>query len=125
MTGHEDIEKGAFKKCIKRISIAEDEIKRKSKKLNEKEAKQLKEQTECGDTHNKKSNSYSSAYKAQILSIIDRIEKIQFAFMENDIDKCESHLEIAYFMLDELKNDENKRVLQTQLDIWSNKLQNS
>ena len=125
MSEHENIEKSAFKKCIKRINIAEDEIKRKIKELNEKEAKQLMEQTECGDAQNKKSNSYSHAYKAQILSIIDRIEKIKFAFMENDIDKCESHLEIAYFMLDELKNDENKRVLQTQLDIWSNKLQNS
>ena len=125
MSEHENIEKSAFKKCIKRINIAEDEIKRKRKELNEKEAKQLMEQTECGDAQNKKSNSYSHAYKAQILSIIDRIEKIKFAFMENDIDKCESHLEIAYFMLDELKNDENKRVLQTQLDIWRNKLQNS
>ena len=125
MSEHEDIKKSAFTKCIKKINIAEDEIKRKRKKLKDKEAKELNEQTVTGDLQNTKSNSYSPAYKAQILSIIDRIEKIKYAFMENDIDKCESHLEIAYFMLDELKNDENKRVLQTQLDIWSNKLQNS
>ena len=62
-------------------------------------------------------------YKTAILSIIERIEMIQKSYNDGDYDNCETALEVAYYMLDDLLvNDENTKLLKQQLDHWADKL---
>ncbi len=123
MFEHENIKESAYKHCIQSVNKAEDKLKQKIKKLKEKEIKEPNKQATSSDADTVEENTgYPLTYKEQILSVIDRIEQINKAFNENDIDKCENHLEIAYFMLDELEDDDNKKLLQAQLDILSSKL---
>ena len=64
-------------------------------------------------------------YKKIIISLIERIEMIQKSFGAADYDSCETSLEIAYYMLDELHmNDDNTALIKQQLDQWSEKIGN-
>lgn len=64
-------------------------------------------------------------YKAAILSLIERLEIIQEAFDDGDYDSCETALEIAYYMFDELPvNDDNTMLIKQQLDQWNEHLSN-
>lgn len=62
-------------------------------------------------------------YKAAILSLIERLEIIRKAFLNQDYDKCETEIEIAYYLLDELNvNDDNTLLIKQQLDQWNERL---
>lgn len=62
-------------------------------------------------------------YKSTILSLIERLENIQKSFNEGDYDTCETMLEIAYFMLDELQtNDSNTDIVKNQLNQWAERI---
>lgn len=77
------------------------------------------------DTNNKgktkssvsNSHTYNPNYKRTILSVIERIELATKAYELNDISSCETHIEIADFMVDELGvSDDNIEMLNRQLD---------
>lgn len=62
-------------------------------------------------------------YKAAILSVIERIEKVKQAFEQNDLDTCESELEIAEFLMDDFTiEDENTKLLRGQIEMWKKKI---
>ena len=63
-------------------------------------------------------------YKTTILSLIDKIEMIQKSYNEGDYDTCETALEIAYYMLDELQvSDENTQLIKQQLEKWTERIE--
>ena len=58
-------------------------------------------------------------YKATILALIERLETIQQSYNDGDYDSCETNLEIAYYMLDELHVDDgNTALIKQQLNQW-------
>ena len=62
-------------------------------------------------------------YKAAILSVIERIEKVNLAFGLNDIDTCENELEIAEFLMDDFTiEDDNTKLLRGQIEMWKRKI---
>jgi hypothetical protein len=62
-------------------------------------------------------------YKAAILSVIERIEKVKQAFEQNDVDSCESELEIAEFLMDDFSfEDDNTKLLRSQIEMWKEKI---
>lgn len=64
-------------------------------------------------------------YKKIIISLIDRLETIQKSYNDADYDSCETSLEIAYYMLDELHtNDDNTALIKQQLEQWSERINN-
>ena len=76
-------------------------------------------------TDNKKAQQYfnKKEYKSAILSLIERLEIIQKTFNDGDYDTCETALEIAYYMLDEiLANDDNTTLIKRQLDQWTERI---
>lgn len=65
-------------------------------------------------------------YKTAILSLIERLEMIQKSFNDGDYDACETAVEIAYYMLDEIHaNDDNTTLIKKQLDQWSEHINNT
>ncbi len=115
MSEHEDIGENAFTECMKKINFTENQIARKKNEL-----KNNNTNPEMKDG----GGDYTEAYKSSILAVIDRIEKVKRAFNNGEADSCENHLEIAYFLLDELKDDNNKKLLQSQLEMWRDKIYN-
>ena len=78
-------------------------------------------------TDNKKALQYfnEKEYKSAILSLIERLEIIQKTFNDGDYDTCETALEIAYYMLDEIQaNDDNTTLIKRQLDQWTERINN-
>ena len=76
-------------------------------------------------TDNKKAQQYfnKKEYKSAILSLIERLEIIQKTFNDGDYDTCETALEIAYYMLDEIQaNDDNTTLIKRQLDQWTERI---
>ena len=76
-------------------------------------------------TDNKKAPQYfnKKEYKSAILSLIERLEIIQKTFNDGDYDTCETALEIAYYMLDEIQaNDDNTTLIKRQLDQWTERI---
>ena len=76
-------------------------------------------------TDNKKALQYfnEKEYKSAILSLIERLEIIQKTFNDGDYDTCETALEIAYYMLDEIQvNDDNTTLIKRQLDQWTERI---
>jgi len=64
-------------------------------------------------------------YKAAILSVIERIEKVKNAFERNDWDTCENELEIAEFLVGEfVVEDDNVRLLCNQIEVWKEMIVN-
>ncbi len=64
-------------------------------------------------------------YKAAILSVIERIEKVKIAFERNDWDTCENELEIAEFLVGEfVVADDNVRLLCNQIEVWKEMIKN-
>lgn len=62
-------------------------------------------------------------YREIILSLIERIEKINKNFENGDYEECETLLEICYYMLDELQvEDENTAIINEQLNHWEEKI---
>ena len=62
-------------------------------------------------------------YKASILSVIERIEKVKQAFEQNDLDTCENELEIAEFLMDDFSfEDDNTKLLRSQIEMWKKKI---
>lgn len=62
-------------------------------------------------------------YKATILTLIERLETIQQSYNDGDYDSCETNLEIAYYMLDELHvDDSNTALIKQQLDQWTERI---
>ena len=62
-------------------------------------------------------------YKTSILSVIERIEKVKQAFEQNDLDTCESELEIAEFLMDDFSfEDDNTKLLRSQIEMWKEKI---
>ena len=63
-------------------------------------------------------------YKAIILALIERLETIQKSYNDGDYDSCETNLEIAYYMLDELHvDDSNTALIKQQLDQWTERIE--
>ena len=59
-------------------------------------------------------------YRNTLLSIIDRLETIQKACEEGDIDLCETELEICDYLLDDLHiSDDNTELIKQRLAGWS------
>lgn len=57
-----------------------------------------------------------SQYKETILSIIERIELAAKAYEQQNLDSCETHIEIANFLIAELgESDNNIEILKEQL----------
>lgn len=76
-------------------------------------------------TDNEKTPQYfnEKEYKTAILSLIERLEIIQKSFNDGDYDACETAVEIAYYMLDEIQaNDDNTTLIKRQLDQWSERI---
>ncbi len=62
-------------------------------------------------------------YNSDILSVIDRIEKVNKAFEQNDLDTCENELEIAEFLMDGFAiEDDNTKLLRRQIEMWKKKI---
>ena len=65
----------------------------------------------------------SKEYVSTILQLIKKLEQIQKAYEEEDYDNCESLVEIASFILDDLDpRDENVKTITDQLDNWKQRL---
>lgn len=63
-------------------------------------------------------------YKATILALIERLETIQQSYNDGDYDSCETNLEIAYYMLDELHiEDSNTALIKQQLEQWRERIE--
>ena len=62
-------------------------------------------------------------YVSTILQLIKKLEEIQKAYEEEDYDNCESLVEIASFILDDLDvRDDNVKTIANQLDKWKQRL---
>ena len=62
-------------------------------------------------------------YKTKILSLIERLDMIKDAYEKGDFDSCETSVEIAYYMFDELGvSDNNTALIKQQIDLWSERL---
>lgn len=116
MSDNSKISSNAYKYCVKRINESENKIAKRRNELK-------KHNIDSTPIDDDKNTIYSDSYKSSVLAVIDRIEKIKNAFIDGDIDSCENHYEIACYMLDDLKDDENKRLIESQLEIWRDKLQ--
>ena len=92
--------------------------------LQKKQSDTIKEKKQKQTLQTHQQNN-KDVYKTTILSLIERIEMIQKSFSAADYDSCETSLEIAYYMLDELHiNDDNTALIKQQLDQWSEKIGN-
>ncbi len=62
-------------------------------------------------------------YNANIMSVIERIEKVRHAFEQDDYDTFENELEIAEFLMDDFSfEDDNTKLLRCQIEMWKKKL---
>ena len=65
----------------------------------------------------------SKEYVSTILELIKKLEEIQEEYEEENYDNCESLVEIACFILDDLNaRDENVKTITDQLDKWKQRL---
>ena len=65
----------------------------------------------------------SKEYISTILLLINKLEEIQKAYEEEDFDSCESQVEIACFILDDLDaEDDNVKTITGQLEKWKQRL---
>ena len=65
-------------------------------------------------------NVGKEAYKSTVLLLINKLEIINHAYQENDLDTCENEYEIACFILDDFGvDDDNTKLIHSQLDKWS------
>ena len=65
----------------------------------------------------------SKEYISTILLLIKKLEEIQKAYEEEDFDSCESQVEIACFILDDLDaEDDNVKTITGQLEKWKQRL---
>lgn len=104
------------------ICKCDSKIDRVERKLNNK-AIEANETSELDDPTKGENAVISSFYKSTMLSIIEKIEKIEKAYNEGDFDSCESYLEIADYLFNELNtDDDNTRLLSKQLRFWSNRI---
>lgn len=70
--------------------------------------------------HNTSDTYYKKEYKEKILSLIERLEMIKESFDKGDFDSCETSIEIAYYMFDELDiSDNNTSLIKQHLDLWA------
>ena len=65
----------------------------------------------------------SKEYVSTILQLIKKLEQIQKAYEDEDYDNCESQVEIACFILDDLDaEDDNVKTITGQLEKWKQRL---
>lgn len=84
------------------------------------------EQVEIVEAPNVEADSspvYSSEYKANILELIQKIEKINSEYEEGNFDECEDILDLCFYILDDMKEDNNTQMIKQQLDNWKHKLE--
>ena len=105
-------------KCQKELNKMEKAIADKNKNLRGEitEHKAIKDESSV-------SSQRPTDYKASVLSVIERIEKVKQAFLQNDLDTCENELEIAEFLMDDFTiEDDNIKLLRGQIEMWKNKI---
>lgn len=90
--------------------------------INEIEEEQV-EIVEASNVEADSSPVYSSEYKANILELIQKIEKINSEYEEGNFDECEDILDLCFYILDDMKKDNNTRMIKQQLDNWKHKLE--
>ena len=123
------IQRAGKKEVTAKYNVLFEEQQRKLRKLQTgKDCTSVQEETvEKPTSSNEKMPQYfnKQEYKAAILSLIERLEIIQKAFDDGYYDSCETALEIAYYMFDELPvNDDNTMLIKQQLDQWNERLSN-
>ncbi len=117
------------------------EVERRLNRLKDKrkiEGSQSKDSAEKADDEYSENNTSSpedvedsprekaqtKEYVSTILQLIKKLEEIQKAYEEEDYDNCESLVEIACFILDDLDpEDENVKTIMAQLDKWKQRLE--
>jgi hypothetical protein len=68
----------------------------------------------------------SKEYKAAILSLISKLEDIQKAYNEGDIEKCNDLIDIGETILASFNvEDDNTKFLQSQFSKWTKTLSNN
>ena len=88
-----------------------------------KEAKKKEPMPKVAKDESEKKPPRGEYYKASILSVIERIEKVKQAFEQNDLDTCENELEIAEFLMDDFSfEDDNTKLLRSQIEMWKKKI---
>ena len=88
-----------------------------------KEAKKKEPKPKVAKDENDRRSPRDEEYKASILSVIERIEKVKQAFEQNDMDTCENELEIAEFLMDDFTfEDDNTKLLRSQIEMWTKKI---
>lgn len=112
--GFSGIGKAQFQETFSnKISEREYKYQREAKKRTKTNSK-----TEVSTSDNQ-SRPVDSYYKKSMISIIERIELAAKAYEQNDMSLCESQIEIADFMLDELNvDDSNVDIVKYQVSKW-------
>ena len=121
------VQRAGKKEIIAKYNALIDEQQKKLKKLHAfqqlPEANPSVEERHSRKQYNTSDNYNKQEYKAALLSLIERLELIQEAFNKDDYDSCETSIEIAYYMLDEIEvNDNNTSLIKQQLDLWAERL---
>lgn len=115
--------KGAaiVKECL--VSYQQELIKQEKAIADKKKSAKKKDPTPNNMAKSEKKPQRGEDYKAAILSVIERIEKVNQAFEQNDLDTCENELEIAAFLMDDFTiEDDNTKLLRGQIEMWKRKI---
>lgn len=68
--------------------------------------------------------TYSSEYKTNILELIQKIERMGLEFEAENYEECEDILDLCFYILNDMKEDTNTRMIMNQLDSWKQRLEN-
>lgn len=118
---HKILDKILRDRSERRKSCQNDEV-IDTEPINEIEEKQV-EIVEASNVEADSSPVYSSEYKANILELIQKIEKINSEYEEGNFDECEDILDLCFYILDDMKEDNNTQMIKQQLDNWKHKLE--
>ena len=53
----------------------------------------------------------------------EKIEKINSEYEEGNFDECEDILDLCFYIIDDMKEDNNTQMIKQQLDNWKHKLE--
>lgn len=84
------------------LTMYQQELTKFEKEIADRKKVAKKKEPVLNKTKSEENPQRGKGYKAAILSVIERIEKIKQAFEQKDLDTCENELEIAEFLMDDL-----------------------
>jgi len=105
------------------LTMYQQELTKLEKAIADKKKVAKKKETAPNKAKSETKPQRGEDYKVAILSVIERIEKVKQSFEQNDLETCENELEIAEFLMDDFSiEDDNTKLLRSQIEIWKSKI---